>query len=554
MGVDDAAIVPDVARTYQVRIANGLPDVAGPGAVVAVLPFEGDGRGTHGIGVLDLTALSVVRGDVTVQYTTDAAADVMGVTETDLAADAGVAWQVWPSDGSVPAGVTALRFVLTALQPGEDIVVDLTVQTDRVDFGGQAISDLSGLVESAGGEIHLEHVSRTELNSGTCLVDGTVYLDEDASGALDGTDTGIAGAPVLVTGHAVGANGVDDGGSGDDLLVTAADPIVATSAADGTYQVDGLAPGTWTLAGDLSSPALAGLAPAEVPAPLTLTLASTATEVDLGFVEVLVAPVVVDDTAQVEEGSTTSLPVLDNDTVEAGTVISAVTQPAAGTVEIDADGRSVTYTAPAGFSGPVEFTYTITDPHGQTATATVSVTVLPEPGLPALTGGTIGVDIEGPTRTVVDVLSVVEGSKPTVTQVVDGAAHGTVELVDGQVVYTPDDGWTGLDTFTVEVTDEFGQTAIVTVNATTYASDVLGTEPPAGGTDGTGSGPDGSGTGTDGTGSTAGSTTGSTGGSRLAITGSELTGLAGLALGLLAGGGWLMLIRRRGTGTEDSEG
>ncbi|MEO1425146.1 MAG: Ig-like domain-containing protein, partial [Pseudomonadota bacterium] len=69
-----------------------------------------------------------------------------------------------------------------------------------------------------------------------------------------------------------------------------------------------------------------------------------------------------------------------------------------------------------------------------------------------------------------------EGDDQTITAVTQGA-NGTVAIVDGQVTYTPNDGFSGEDTFTYTITDEDGATdtatVTVTVNADTNTTDAV---------------------------------------------------------------------------------
>ncbi|MBA3817635.1 MAG: tandem-95 repeat protein, partial [Deltaproteobacteria bacterium] len=92
------------------------------------------------------------------------------------------------------------------------------------------------------------------------------------------------------------------------------------------------------------------------------------------------APDAVDDAATIATGSpATVIDVLANDSIapDAGETltVTAVTQPARGTVTIASGGTGVTYQPPTGFVGTATFTYTISDGSGGTDTATVSVTV-----------------------------------------------------------------------------------------------------------------------------------------------------------------------------------
>ncbi|MBK7470521.1 MAG: tandem-95 repeat protein [Betaproteobacteria bacterium] len=82
-------------------------------------------------------------------------------------------------------------------------------------------------------------------------------------------------------------------------------------------------------------------------------------------------PVARDDVFLVSQRFT-DLDVLANDSDPDGDslTIVAVTQPPLGSVSISADGKSVRYTMPFMFNR-TSFTYTISDGHGGTATATV---------------------------------------------------------------------------------------------------------------------------------------------------------------------------------------
>ena len=73
-----------------------------------------------------------------------------------------------------------------------------------------------------------------------------------------------------------------------------------------------------------------------------------------------------------------TLDVMGNDVFPAGTQITSVTQGTqGGTVTISSGSRDVRYQPAADFEGDETFTYTLTDPSGETATATVSITVTP---------------------------------------------------------------------------------------------------------------------------------------------------------------------------------
>ena len=99
-------------------------------------------------------------------------------------------------------------------------------------------------------------------------------------------------------------------------------------------------------------------------------------------------PVALNDTTTVTEDSGANLiPVLANDRSDPDPLeqlaVTAVANGASGTTAITGGGTAVTYTPLANFSGTDSFTYTVTDEHGGTATATVTVNVTAQDDLAA---------------------------------------------------------------------------------------------------------------------------------------------------------------------------
>ena len=90
-------------------------------------------------------------------------------------------------------------------------------------------------------------------------------------------------------------------------------------------------------------------------------------------------PIAVDDAATTAFATPVTIDVLANDSDPDGDALTivGVTQPAGGTATIA--NNQVTYAPSRAFSGLDAFTYTISDGHAHTATANVSVDVLPIP-------------------------------------------------------------------------------------------------------------------------------------------------------------------------------
>jgi gliding motility-associated-like protein len=100
-------------------------------------------------------------------------------------------------------------------------------------------------------------------------------------------------------------------------------------------------------------------------------------------VPVAKSPTAVDDAAQTTVNTAVIIPILNNDNPGNSTfnlaTIEIVSQPANGTVKINADG-TVTYTPNPNYVGPDKFTYRLKDQFGfYTNVATVNITVLPDP-------------------------------------------------------------------------------------------------------------------------------------------------------------------------------
>ncbi|MGE0880867.1 MAG: Ig-like domain-containing protein, partial [Acidimicrobiia bacterium] len=88
-------------------------------------------------------------------------------------------------------------------------------------------------------------------------------------------------------------------------------------------------------------------------------------------------PVAVDDTVSVVGDTVANVitPLINDSDIDNTITVTAVTPPIHGTVAINPDSATLTYTPAAGYRGPDSFTYTITDAAGATATATVTVAV-----------------------------------------------------------------------------------------------------------------------------------------------------------------------------------
>lgn len=146
-----------------------------------------------------------------------------------------------------------------------------------------------------------------------------------------------------------------------------------------------------------------------------------------------------------------TVPVIDNDFDPDGDPISitSVSQPENGVAGIRPDG-TVVYKPDPGFSGEDAFAYEVCDADGLCDVATVTVTVEPPPNEPPVAEDDFvkiseGLD-PGPTIPVLANDNDPDGDALAVTEVTE-PENGSVEISpDGAgVVYTPDEGFTGVD-------------------------------------------------------------------------------------------------------------
>lgn len=137
--------------------------------------------------------------------------------------------------------------------------------------------------------------------------------------------------------------------------------------------------------------------------------------------------------------------------------VTLLGRPASGTATINTNG-TVSYTPNTGFVGNDAFYYVVSDPSGATSTATIRVVVQPGANRPPVAADdTYQVPINVPSTLPVltndtdadgDTLAVVDVVQPQ---------HGSVTVSPtGQLIYTPDAGFTGTDSFTYTVSDGKG--------------------------------------------------------------------------------------------------
>ncbi len=191
------------------------------------------------------------------------------------------------------------------------------------------------------------------------------------------------------------------------------------------------------------------------------------------------APTATNDSYTVTTGLTLTVPaatgVLANDTKgNPPATITANTQPAHGSVTVNADGSFV-YTPTTGYIGADSFTYTLTNAvSGSTGTVNLTVTGMAPTATNDSYTVTTGLTLTVPAATGM-LANDTKGAPVATISAHTQPAHGTLMLTttDGSFVYTPTSSYVGADSFTYTLTNSVG-TSTGTVSLTVTAATVTG--------------------------------------------------------------------------------
>ncbi|MDD5388106.1 MAG: Ig-like domain-containing protein [Gallionellaceae bacterium] len=177
------------------------------------------------------------------------------------------------------------------------------------------------------------------------------------------------------------------------------------------------------------------------------------------------APVAINDTVSGDEDTVLTGNVLSNDTDADGDNLLAVLvdAPTHGSLALNADG-SFSYTPEANWHGGDRFTYQAHDGSAASNVATVNLTINPVNDAPVAledTGST-----PAGTAILLDVLANdhdVDGDTLGITSYTQPTAGQVGEATNGRLIYTPNPGYSGEDSFTYTVADGHGGEATATV-------------------------------------------------------------------------------------------
>ncbi len=175
-----------------------------------------------------------------------------------------------------------------------------------------------------------------------------------------------------------------------------------------------------------------------------------------------------DDRVTTPEDTSTVIAVLENDSDVDGDEIRIVAASAPGDGTAQVVGGRIRYHPDENWYGQDSFTYTVSDPDGLKATATIRVTVTPVNDGPGPEDDRVTTPEDIPVLiAALENDSDLDGDELRIVAV-SAPANGSATIVEDRIRYSPDENWYGLDSFTYTVADPGGLegTALVRVTVT----------------------------------------------------------------------------------------
>ncbi len=311
-------------------------------------------------------------------------------------------------------------------------------------------------------------VRTTDAEGDTGVVDVIVNLvdqGENAPLAVDDSYTLTEDTPLMING-ASGILGNDSDADGDPLF-----PRIETNVSHGTLLLQPTGAFSYTPSTDFNG------TDSFVYQLFDGKLLSEFATVTLNVTPVNDPPTANDDAYSLNQDSTLDISatagVLNNDLDPDGDTLTAnvVDAPAHGTLTLNADG-SFTYVPAADYSGNDAFTYRANDgtvDSGNPATVNITVTQVNQPPMAVDDNYVTAMDsvlsVDAQAGVLVNDSDL--DNDPLIAQLVTQPDHGSLILAaDGTFQYTPDNGFTGTDTFGYRANDGLDDSGNATVSIT----------------------------------------------------------------------------------------
>ncbi|QNE48130.1 tandem-95 repeat protein [Glaciihabitans sp. INWT7] len=276
-----------------------------------------------------------------------------------------------------------------------------------------------------------------------------VYTATDGSGKSTSATVSITVVPVAAA-DAVATNA-------NSPVSTAGSALVANDAGTGLTVTAVSSPSHGTVVLTAGNAVFTPDANYSGPATYLYTATDSTGGTTSATVTVTVRPIAAPDTASTNANTPVTVSTFTANDAGTSLSVTAVAAPVNGTVVLT--NGSPVFTPANNFSGTASFGYTVTDAAGQTASSTVSVTVLPVAAADTATT-TANTPVTSSTLAANDA-----GTGLSVTAV-SAPVNGTVALNGGAPIFTPAAGFSAVGSYSYTATDAANRTSSATVTVT----------------------------------------------------------------------------------------
>lgn len=272
-GTTNGKIGPNETFNYIINFSNAGSSASGKARFVDVLPFDGDSRGTTGLGAgkmvvtgLNAAMASASQGTVGIEVSTDDPSTIQTAIAVAGQEDGsvGVNWSPYTPGATVPDNVTAVRFTTsTSLSSGFSGFGSIQVKAPNIKASTTAFNNVWGRTDAFLGDTTTIKVMRGAASLKIQGIDGAtirgrVFIDLDSDGVIDGNEVGLPNALVSITCTAgaclTAPQGTSfslktDSAGGYSFEPNLANKVFPNTTATGTALAvfDGTVAGTWTI-------------------------------------------------------------------------------------------------------------------------------------------------------------------------------------------------------------------------------------------------------------------------------------------------------------------
>lgn len=466
-GTSQATVTIEVVAVNDAPVVNDDTATTDENTPVTITPLENDSNPDGD--TLSVIINSVSSGNAVVSAETD----IIFTPETDFDGEVSINYSASDSLGGITQGTIIITVLPSNAPP---VAVDDLVETNE-----DTPVVISPLDNDSDPNDDILTLSIISVSAGTAELASTTSItyipEENFSGtvtlAYRITDPSDASADGVITINVVPVN--DPPVAQDDSFSIAERETLVFQPLENDSDIDSTSfsiIAATALTGELtfSADSITYVAPQEPGTDtITYTIADTEGEQASATISVTITnvddtPEAVDDSAQTAEDTAITLLPLENDSDPDGDPLTlAIVSVTEGSAQITSE-AAIEFTPETDFNGTASIIYSITDPGGNSANGTITITVTAVNDAPQAQDDEISVaEEETITLTPMDNDSDVDGDSLSIISA--QATSGDVSFSDTDITYTAPDT-PGEDTVTYTISDPDGETATATISIT----------------------------------------------------------------------------------------